>query len=371
MLKVLVTYVPAGSGHQRAADGIFAALQRAGGQVEPERVDALNGCDSCYRWSFDRGYLDLIQRAPAVWGLSYHLTDLRAFRRGIQRLHRLNNAWHAAGLGRFFAEAKADWIIGTHFLPMEVAGSLKVRGKISSRLISVITDYRPHTLWIAPGIDLYAVASERTKEELIQRGVPEERIRVTGIPVDPRFTASLDRESLRRRFELKQDRFTILVGSGGAGTGPIQRLVRLLGRIPKPIQLIVVAGRNDALVRELEGLRPQMPHPMKVCGFVNNMEELMEVSDLLISKPGGLTCAEGMAKGLPFLLIEPIPGQESRNAAALVQMGAAALASRLEEVPEQVQAFLRDPERLRRLSQKAREIGRPDAAEKIARMALE
>ena len=370
-MKILITYVPAGSGHQRAAEALFFPLQGKGKPVEPVLVDAIQWADPFFRWCFGRGYLGMIQNAPLLWGISYHLTDLKLFSRSVQVLHHLSNAWHAAALEKLFLESKADWIIGTHFLPMEVAGSLKARGRLSARLMTVITDYRPHTLWIAPGIDEYAVGSESTRQELIRRGVPEQRIRVLGIPVDPKFSQPLDRSALIQRLGLEAGRFTILVGSGGAGTGPIVPLVQLLAGIQESIQLMIVAGQNETLFRNLERMRPQVRHPMKTFGFINNMEELMGASDLMVSKPGGLTCAEAMVKGLPLILTEPIPGQESRNAQFLAREKAALLASRLEEIPGLIQNLIRDPESLRQLGERARQLGQPDAADRIARLVLE
>ena len=370
-MKILATHVPAGSGHQRAAEAVVAAIQKLNPSIETHLVDALEHSDPWYRWAFTTGYLDLIQRAPFLWGVMYHLTDLKPFGHPAQWLHRLSNNLHGSRLESFFIGSRPDVILGTHFFPMEVAGTLKAAGRISSKLVTVITDYLPHTLWIAPGIDIYVVGSPQARQELISRGVQKERIQILGIPVNPKFTQPIDRSFRARQLGLDPEQFTILIGSGGAGTGPVEKLIHLLGKMEGPIQLLAVAGKNGSLYRNLENLRPHFPHLMKVFGFIETMDELMGISDLIISKPGGLTCAEALIKGLPMILIEPIPGQEGRNAHVLEEMGVAVLARQLEQVPKRVQEFREHPNRLHEMSRKAHEAGRPDAAENIAKLAIQ
>ena len=370
-MKILVAHVPAGSGHQRAAEAVAAAIRKLAPSAESILLDATPYSDRLYRWSFIRGYLTLIQRAPLLWGLGYYLTDFKPLSRLVQQLHRVSNGLHGKLLESFFLKTKADCILCTHFFPMEVAANLKAQGRISARVITVITDYLPHALWIAPGVDLYVVGSPQAKENLLSRGIPEERIRLLGIPVDPKFTDPVDRALLAKRFGLEPDRWTILIGSGGGGTGPVEKLVRLLGKLKVPLQLIVVAGKNNFLFEMLENIRSRFPHPMKVFGFIDFMNELMGVSDLLITKPGGLTCAEALVKGLPMILIYPIPGQERRNATVLQEMRVALVASCLEEATDRVQEFFENPQRFQELGRRAREASRPDAATKIARLAIQ
>ncbi|MBI3332509.1 MAG: hypothetical protein HYZ93_00240 [Candidatus Omnitrophica bacterium] len=368
-MKAVVTYVPAGSGHQRAAEAIHQALTEQGDSTRPTLLDALDGADAGYRWAFTRGYLNLIDRNPLVWSLLYHLTDLSLLSRAVQLLHRLNNRWHGRGLEKILLDERPDAVVATHFFPAEVASHLKSRGGCSFRLITVITDYLPHALWIAPGVDAYAVASPQSREALIRRGVPPERIHVLGIPIHPRFAGRADRIPLAHQLGLDPERFTLLIGSGGAGTGPVTSIVASLDAVRQPIQILVVAGKNAALFESLEKLRARIRHPIKVYGFIDNMDELMDVSDLIITKPGGLTCAEALAKGLPLFLTAPIPGQESRNARLLEEMGTAVWIRRIKEIPQRLSGFLETPQRLERLRQKAREAARPQAALEIARLA--
>jgi len=369
-MKILVVHVPAGAGHQRAAEAIAAALRERKVSAEVIVWDALLGTNRIYRWSFTKGYLRLIHQAPLLWGIAYHLTDIKIFRGPIQWLHRISNRSHGKHFEKYLIETQPDVIVGTHFFPMEVAGRLKLERRISSRVITVITDYLPHALWVAPGIDLYVVAGQEARQELIMRGVANEKIRIVGIPVDPKFSENGSRPELVRRLSLRTDLFTVLIGSGGAGTGPIVALLKAFNSVRQQLQILIVVGRNDSLFRQLEALRPSMRHAVQVYGFVNNMDELMAVSDVVVTKAGGLTCTEALVKGVPLLLVAPIPGQETRNAQAMTRMGAALWANRMQEIPGMIENLIRHPETLKRMGERGRQNAAPQAALEISKLVV-
>lgn len=372
-MKILVTHVPAGSGHEKAAEAVCAALRKKDPAAQTQLLNGLDGMSPWYQWSFTQGYLDMIHRYPHLWGLCYHALDLKGLAWAAYKLHRLSNASHGKVLESILERERPDVVIGTHFFPMEVAAYLKAKGRLKARLITAITDLLPHSVWISPGIDHYAVGAEVTRQSLLERGVPEKNIRVTGIPIHPKFAHQADRAELARKLGLDPKLWTVLICSGGFGTGPVDRLVELLGRVPGPIQILVVTGKNSALRRRLETARDRLSrasHRMVVYGFVDNMEELMDVSDLMVTKPGGLSCAEAMAKGLPLLLESPIPGQEARNARVLEREGIALLARRLEEIPQRIAHLRRHPEQLQAMADKGRRAARPHSAQAVADLAL-
>lgn len=369
-MKVVVTHVPAGSGHEKAAEAVTVALRRRSPSTETVLLNALDGMSAWYQWSFTQGYLGMINHYPHLWGLAYHLLDLRGLHAAAYRLHRSNNASHGKILEQILLRQKPDVVVGTHFFPMEVASYLKSKGRLQARLITVLTDFLPHSVWIASSIDTYVVGSTLSRQALLERGIPRDRIQLSGIPVDPKFAKPLQRDELRRRLDLRLDRFTVLVCSGGFGTGPVEKYVQALGRLPAPLQILVVTGKNSALLRRLETLQPTFPHPLKLYGFVDNMEELMTVSDLMVTKPGGLSCVEAMTQGLPLLLVAPIPGQESRNARVLVEQGIAELAQNLEDFSARAEKLRKDPTKLQEMAQRGKAAGFPDAADAVARLVL-
>ncbi len=369
-MKIVVTHVPAGSGHQRAAEAIAFSLSTQAPGTSVVLLNALDGADPIYQWSFTRGYIGLIDGCPAAWGAAYGITDWKPIRPLSQMLHRLSNAWHGRALESILLSHRPDVVIGTHFFPMEVAGHLKRSGRLSAQLITVMTDLLGHSVWIAPGIDRYVVGSAVSKEDLIRRGVADQQIHVLGIPIDPHFGEESDRRSLAGKLGLDPERFTVLVASGGSGTGPVCDLVRSLRRIQEPMQVLVVAGKNPDLFQRLERMRQEIHHSMKVYGFVSNMHELMAVSNIMVSKPGGLSCAEAMARGLPLLLVAAIPGQESRNARVMVRMGTALQVKGLRGLPSWIGELRRRPARLLAMARRAKEMAHPEAASAVARMAL-
>ncbi len=365
-MKIIVTHVPAGAGHQKAAEAITIALKQRCPQNETVLLNALDGMSPWYQWSFTEGYLSVIHRYPHLWGAAYNFLDLRGLAWAAYKLHRMNNASHGKILEEILWRQKPDVVIGTHFFPMEVAAYLKCHKRFNARLITVLTDFLPHSVWISPCIDTYVVGSPVGREALRARGVPEARIQLLGIPIHPKFSKHTHRNETALRLGIQPDRFTVLVCSGGFGTGPVFELVTALSGIPTPLQVLVVTGKNTALLRHLENVQEKIPHALKLYGFVDNMEELMTVSDLMVTKPGGLSSVEAMAKGLPLLLVAPIPGQETRNARVLTQQGIAVLAGNLKEFPRLLEELRNNPARLQEMSRLSRITSFPDAAAAVA-----
>lgn len=335
-MKILLIHVPAGAGHQRAAEAIFEAFRLKGSTASIQIVNALEYTDPGYQWSFSEGYLNVVRHFTPIWAIGYHLTNWRAMAPFFQRLHRRMNRLHAEALAQFILQERPDQVVGTHFLPMEVAGFVKLRWDLPTRLTTVITDFRAHTLWVSKGIDAYVVGSSQAAQDLKRLGVEEQTILSTGIPIDPSFARHQDPADLRRRLGLHPSHFTILLGSGGAGVGPVLTLLDELERVPAPLQILAVAGTNVPLYDQLVERAQKGKHRIQPYPFVKNMDELMEVSDLMITKPGGLTCAEATAEGLPLILVSPIPGQEARNAQVLCEEGAAFLARNPRQVLSEV-----------------------------------
>lgn len=369
MTRFVATYASAGEGHRRAAEAVAAAVPSSAAAAVELR-DCLEGSAAWFRWTYTDGYLAMVRHVPWGWGMVYQTADWWGGSRGVRALRRWGNHTQGRPFEAWLLAQQPDVVIATHFYPVEVVATLKRSGRLRSRLLSVITDWLPHAFWIAPGVDRYAVASEPTRLALQRRGVPPAQITVTGIPIDQRFGARPPRPQAAAALGIDPARFTLLVGSGGFGIGPVLQLVQQLGRVPGPCHVLVVAGRNAGLQRSLARLRAHFPHPLTVYGFVENMHELMAAADLLISKPGGLTCAEAMASGLPMLVVAPIPGQEARNGAVLAGAGAARSVRRLADLPGMV-AAVRDPVARAPLLAAVRGLARPHAAGDIVALAQE
>ncbi len=369
-MRIVVCHVPAGAGHTRAAQALAAALKSLPGSHEVILLDALGRVTPFFRWTYTQGYIHLIQSAPFLWGGIYYSSDSGCCAGPIRSFFRLSNKLQAKGFEQQLIELNPDTIVGTHFFPMDVAALLKQGGKIASRLVTVVTDYLPHSFWIAPGIDLYTIGSQEGKEELVKRGVDENRIHLLGIPIDLKFGHKQDRTGLAKKLGLDPNLFTVLIGAGGTGTGPVDELISMLQKIKHPIQILAVAGTNAHLFHKLEEHRHRISYSMKIYGFIHNMEELMDVSDVIITKPGGLTCAEALSKGLPLILVAPIPGQETRNAAYLERQGVARLVKKIDRIPQIIEQLQEDPDKRSGMNEKAVHFSRQDAALKIAQLTV-
>jgi processive 1,2-diacylglycerol beta-glucosyltransferase len=361
--KLLTLSVSAGAGHMRAA----AALARAGaGWHPPVAVPVIDTFRyvSPFLQNVSVGlYLEMVRVTPRVYGYIYRrLEDGRTSARTKVEFTRVLNRLTAPKLARLIAAEDPGALVCTNNFPLSVLDYLKRRGKLSIPVIAVITDFTVHSFWVFGGVDLYLVAGEALVPQLVRQGVEAGRVAVTGIPIDPVFAGSWDRQEEKARLGLRPDLPCVLVMGGALGMGPLQAVVEALGHMATPVQLLVVAGNNAVLKGRLARLAPTLANHVRVFGFVQEIHRLMAAADLMIGKAGGLSCAEALAVGLPIFIIDPIPGQEERNAEFLARQGAALLVEGPSRVAGDVENYLCSPEFRRSMSGAARGLGRPDAA---------
>ena len=272
--------------------------------------------------------------------------------------------------------AQPDLCIATHFLPGEILAWLIAKEKLQARNAIVVTDYDVHAMWLCRTVDRYYVALEESAEYLAQIGVPREKLRVTGIPIDPMFAQAVEKETARKRLKLDGSAPVVLIAAGGYGIGPVERLVEDLLRLNKAWQIVAIAGKAEETRRRLEAIArkagnlPNGAARLDAVGFTTEMDQYMAAADLLVGKAGGLTTSEALARGLPLALIEPIPGQEERNADHLLEAGAAIRCNNLPAAAWKIAKLLEDSERMERMKNAAKKMGRPKAAAEIAEDAL-
>lgn len=370
--KVLILYATAGIGHKKAAIAVKKALDEiAPKDVEAVLVDALDYTSPFFKWSYLKFYLMMVNKLPTFWGISYYLTDNFYVNLIVSKVRRFSNWLNSKKLAKYLIETKPDVVISTHFFASEVIGDMKAAHRLDTKLITVITDFKLHSWWIAPCTDVYVVAGEDTKKDLLKWKVEDSRIRVYGIPAEPVFSKPLDRNKILSDNGFKEGVFTILVIGGGFGVGPIEDIIKVIKDITQPLQVIVVCGHNDALVKKIIDLKEGAKAHIKVVGFVDNVYEYMEISDILISKAGGITVSESLAKELPMIVIAPIIGQETRNSDFIVSHGAA---FRI-ECPCSLKGLIEDlmahPEKMDKTREAIRSIKKPMACYDTAKLALD
>ena len=307
-----------------------------------------------------------------MWGLAYYFTDNFFVNLVVSRMRRISNWMNSGRLAKYLIETKPDVIVSTHFFPSEVIGDLKSQGLVNSRLVTVVTDYQLHSWWIVDCTDMYVVGSEWAKKGLLGWNVPPEKVQVLGIPTEPIFSKKLDTDRIFEKDGLARKVFTILVIGGGFGVGPIENIVKVINTVSgKPIQVIAVCGHNEELTRRMEELRGKLDIQLKVLGFIDNVYEYMEISNVLISKSGGITVAESLAKEIPLVVISPIIGQETRNSDFIVGSGAALKLDKVDDLKGALEDLIAHPEKIEEMKEAIRKIKKPAACYDVAKLAIE
>ena len=358
-MKILIIYATAGAGHRRAAEALAQEFEKTDHQVT--LVDCLDYTSSLYKVSYSKGYTFLVSKIPWLWAFAFGLLDLPFMSPVMRFSRRLQNIFNTKKLENYLIEEKFDYIFSTHFLTNEVAGYLKIKGKIGSHIVSIVTDFDVHRIWLAKGVDTYCVASDWTKKKLAILDIPDENIVVTGIPTDEKFTRHDDIAALKRKLGLDDDLFTVLIATGSFGFGPIEKIIQLL----PGMQIIVVCGHNKALYERLSKKPKDL---VKVCGLVNNMDELMAVSDAMITKPGGLSISEALVSGLPMIFFNAIPGQETNNIKVLKEYGIGISNCPIEEMAKVLNGLRISEEDLQEAKENIKKLAQPDAAGNIVNL---
>jgi processive 1,2-diacylglycerol beta-glucosyltransferase len=369
-MRVLIATATAGAGHLAAA----AALDEAWRALRPKdvvkKLDLVEFFSPLHRKIHADGYVKLVEHAPELWGMLFGKTDTPRVARRLNELKRAFPSKSRSRFARYVKDFSPDAVICTHYVALDTLGaepSKETRNKPAGAtqhpfVVSVVTDFEAHALWMDACVDLYCVAAEETKARLVARGAKPESVLATGIPISSRFCAKPIPKEVRSRIGLRDDQPVLLVLSGGFGMGPVAEILAEVDKVRAPLQNVVVTGRNEEMRRSLATC--DRKHPTHVLGFASNMHELMAVADLIITKPGGLTTSEALAMGKPLLIVNPIPGQEAANSDFLLERGAAVKVNRVEDLPYRLDQLF-STSKLAQMARAAKALGRPGAARNI------
>ncbi len=333
--------------------------------LEPTHLDLLTLVPKEFRTLYGQQYIKLVEKLPQLWSYLYAKSDRPTRDSFIGNLKRAAEKLNTRKLNAEIERLSPDAILCTHFLPAELLSRQKARGRSLPPLWVQVTDFDVHALWVHPHVDRYCVASDEVAFRLADRGVPREKIAVTGIPVGPQFSAPLERAFCAAELGISPEKFTVLMMAGGAGVGSLDELAAKLLRLPNDLQFVALAGRNAELLERLNVLARENPGRLFPLGFTTTVERVMTAADLVVTKPGGLSVSECLAKRKPMLLVSPIPGQEERNADYLLEAGAAIKAVDAATLAFKLAGLLADPARLVRMGEAAHGIGRPHAARDV------
>jgi processive 1,2-diacylglycerol beta-glucosyltransferase len=370
--KVLILSASAGAGHMRAADAVERAFKLTGAAFEVKHIDTLQYTNKLFRHLYSKAYIDLVNKSPELLGWFYdHLDKPWKNERRRLALDKLNTRPFVKMLEAY----RPDITVCTHFLPAEIISWLRAKGRVSFRQAVVVTDFDVHAMWLCHHFEQYFVALDETREHLLRLGIPAAGVTASGIPIDPVFAEPKDKLAMRARHGLRPDVTTILVSAGGFGVGPVEHMLESLAGMKHPAQIVALCGRNAELKSRLESAAARLPPShhvsIKPIGFTTEMDEYMSAADILLGKPGGLTTSEALAKGLVFVIVNPIPGQEERNSDHLLENGVAIRCNNLPVLAYKLDRLLDDPARFASMQAGARRMARPDAARGVVKKLLE
>ncbi|MEP0823238.1 MAG: glycosyltransferase [Ignavibacterium sp.] len=372
-LSFLILSATGGAGHLRAAAALEHAAKTMSG-LTCKHFDCLDFTSRTFKHLYAGSYLAMVNRAPELWGYLYSRAQLKPYEK--KGLLKIFDDLNYREYLEFLKEEKPDAILCTHFLPyISVSRRLRSSG-VAAPVFAVTTDFDAHQYWVDPVVDRYYVHTEESAWQLRSKGAPADRIRVLGIPVMPDFGKREDPAAARQRLGLPDGRMTILMVWGGFGVGKpekmAQEVLAMLQMFPdKEFTLVAVCGKNQKLRQHLEETVPPSNVLLRATGFVENIHEWMNACDLLISKAGGLTSAEAMAMGAPMLIVDPIPGQETRNTEIIVEERAGWKALDIPNVGYKIKRILERPELLKGAREAASRLAKPNAARDILSDAME
>lgn len=368
--RLVILSVSAGAGHVRAAEALCAAATEVAPGVEAIHVDVMDLAPRLFRKLYVDSYESVVRRHPSLWGYLYQKTDHSLEHSHRDKMRRAIETLNTKKLFRMLADAAPAAVICTHFLPSELISRRIATRRFDTPVWVTVTDFDVHQFWVHPHMDGYFAASEEVAWRMRARGIPADSIRVTGIPIMPAFSQDLDRAECAREIGLDPDKATIMFSAGGGGISSIAEPTERLLALRDDFQIIALAGRNHDLVATLEDLARRYPGRLHPSGYTTTIERLMAASDLIVTKPGGLTTSECLAMRLPMILVSPIPGQEERNADYLLENGAALKAYDTAGLEYRVNELLENPDRLAALRRACAKLRRPFAARRILETVL-
>lgn len=363
MPRILLLHASYGTGHVTAANALAEAFRRRQpGQVEV--IDALDLVSPVLRETSRRAYLTLSSKARPVWKFLYEESDKDDAAEAAATARWRGRLGKPFGqrLVRYVRAFDPDVIVATHFLAAEFLRGERDAGRLHTPLHCVITDFMAHSNWLNSAVDRYFVASTLTRDALAGRGIPTERISVSGIPVKLEIAEPKTMLEARARRDLPLDQPVITLFGGGIEPARVRRAVRqLLTEGPNGV-LVVVAGRATTLTQALADLGDGPRLRLRALGLIDYVDDLVAASDLVITKAGGLIVSEVLARGTPSIVTDPIPGQEDWNADFVAGAGAGIQLRLPEMVPPTVIDLLAQPARLAAMRVQAQRVGRPRAA---------
>ncbi|NLC43011.1 MAG: glycosyltransferase [Clostridiales bacterium] len=363
-MKVLFLSVTAGQGHNQTGNAVMECLQD--NKIDSVMLDTFEYINPVLKESISQGYLITTKLTPKLFGRVYRLAEKLEKYDVKLSINKLTNSVLAKKLSNYIEGYGPDVIVCTHPFSAQILTQIKTKG-IRAKSIGIITDYTIHPFWEETSLDYYIIANELLTRQAVKKGIPEERIKPTGIPIHKKFAKKMPAEEARAILNI-ENKDTVLVMSGSMGFGKVPKIIKQLDSLDMDFQILSVCGNNKHLYDKIEEM--DLKKKIYNYGFVNNVDIMMDAANCMISKPGGLTVSESMAKGLPMAIVNPIPGQEDRNVEFLLNNGLAMKITKTFPIDEAVYQLLSNSEKVQSMINQMAKVARSKSAMELCKFIM-
>lgn len=362
-MKVLILSITAGEGHNSTAKAIQAQFEVMSG-VECRTLDTYEYLNKLLADTVSEGYLLSTGMVPKTYSKFYRLAEKRTKTAEDMTALRLSSKVMAKKLKRYTDVYKPDVVICTHVFAAMIVDVMKVKHMGDFLSVGIVTDFTFHPFWEeSVHFDYIVTANELMNIQAFKKGYRKSQILPLGIPIKPQFAQRENQQAVRRRYGLEPNKFTLLLMSGSMGYGDIEKTVQTLDEIKVNFQTVVVCGNNKQAKESLDKM--ELKKSFTILGYVDYVDKLMDAADCIVTKPGGLTTSEALAKGLPMIIVNPIPGQEDRNTEFLLNNGVAMYVTDTCPMDEVIYQFFYFRDKIANMKKNIALIGKPNATKNM------
>ena len=373
MKKVIIFYASYGGGHLSAARSIKENMEANYEDIDVKLIDCMEYVNKTVNKITTKAYSEMAKKAPKTWGRVYWKSQ----KGPLAQISTTSNKILSIKLYKLLKDFEPNLIVSTHPFGSQMCAYLKKHGKLNAKIATVMTDYAPHDQWLVFNkyVDYYFVSHDGMKKELHEKGIPNEKIFATGIPLSNKFLLKYDKPTILKSFCLSPDKKTVLFFGGGEfGLGKTQtfKIFKSFVECPENIQIVAISGKNPKMKEAFENLVESLnkTDSVKILEYTNQVPELMSISDLVVTKPGGLTTTESLASGLPIVVINPIPGQEEENASYLEKNKVAIWLKKDDNVEAILKDLFSNPEKMQEMKIRARLLAKKNSTKDICKILL-
>ncbi len=373
MKKVIIFYASYGGGHLSAAKSILQYIEKNFPLISVAMIDCMKYVNKPIEKMTTAAYREMAKKAPKLWGKVYSGSQKGL----LSKISKDSNKLLANKLNKLLQEKNVDVVISTHPFSSQMVSYLKRKEKLNCTLATIMTDFAMHKQWLIGHeyTDYFFVSNETMKQDIINYGVAKEKIYVTGIPMSNRFTENFDNQKIYEDFKLDPEKKVILFFGGGEfGLGKdrtVQILKTLIDKL-QDFQIVAVSGKNVKMKEAFEELvlSCNAKNRVVILGFTDKVPELMSISYMVVTKPGGLTTTESLASGLPMIIINPIPGQEEENAEFLEKNGVGVWIRKNDNPDEVISKLFEDSEKIEEMREKTKSLCKINSTKNICEIVL-